>query len=61
MEKKCERGTFCAPGTCVSTIKADESMSDQVTGMPWLLSAEPQRPGAMSRHLRPSARKSELT
>ena len=54
-------GRSCARGACVSTMKAEESMSDQLTGMPWLLSAEPHRPGAISRHLRPSARSSVLT
>jgi len=54
-------GQSCARATCVSTMKAEESMSDQLTGMPWLLSAEPHRPGAISRHLRPSARSRVLT
>jgi len=47
---------LAAPGTTVSTMKADESMSGQSTGMPRVASAEPHRPGAISRHLRPSRR-----
>ena len=41
-------------------MKVEASMSAQPTGMPRAVSAEPHRPGAISKHFLPSARSCAL-